>query len=444
VRCRRSDIRLVHRTDIRGTIRGHVSTSPSAIARGSRRTGYVLASVAVVLVSVGAALVLVLAQELASPIVVGSHLDYLAFYAAGRLVLEHDPAGLYLASAITAIERTIIAVPVGANGYMPFINPPFAAVALAPFAGLDAQLARVAWASLNVVALTWAAMWVARPLAGRQRIAAALLVGLSFPAYHALAEGQSSAILLLGGIAALQAARARSWRLAGLAIATFWLKPQLIVLPLLALALDRRWSAIAWTLLGGGALVVASLPFVGIGAYGTYLGYLVGVGVSHFNGAGTASVWAGALGSLEGLNGLLVGVFGQSSVVVVDVLWAILVAGLLALWLLGCRWQRPGFETPAARQMLAAGIAIVLLVDPNLFPQDCLLVFLLVPALWPTTQTAYLRVVVLVAVIAVLAALPAHLFTITLLVVVTALCARPIAAAHFGRSLSAAAAQDVV
>jgi hypothetical protein len=432
---RRSDIRVVHRTDIRGTIHGQVLSSSSAIALGSPRTGYALASVAVVLVGAGAALALVLVRELAAPIVAGTHLDFLAFYAAGRLVLDHNAAGLYVASAITAIERTIIAVPVGANGYMPFINPPFAAVALAPFAALPSQLARVVWAGLSVVALAGAALWIGWPLAGRQRIAAGLLVGVSFPAYHALAEGQSSAVLLLGGIAALQAARVGSWRLAGLALATFWLKPQLIVLPLLALALDRRWAAIAWALLGGGALVVASLPFVGIGSYATYLGYLVGVGMSHFNGAGAVgqSVWAGALGTLEGLNGLLVGVFGQGSVVAVDVLWAILVAGVLALWLLACRWQRPGFETQAARHVLAAGIGIVLLVDPNLFPQDCLLVFLLVPALWPTTRTDYWRVVVAVAVIGALAALPAHLFTVVLLAVVLVWCARPIAAARSPR-----------
>jgi hypothetical protein len=432
VAARRIDIRLVHRVDIPGTIHGQVLSS-SAIALGSRRTGYALASVAVVLASVGAALVVALVRELAAPIVAGSHVDYLAFYAAGRLVLDHDPAGLYVASAITAIERTIIVVPVGANGYMPFINPPFAAVALAPFAMFPAQLARVAWAGLNLVALTGASIWVAWPLAGRQRIAAALLVGLSFPAYHALAEGQSSAVLLLGGIAALQAARAGSWRLAGMALATFWLKPQLIVLPLLALALDRRWAAIAWALLGGSCLVVASLPFVGIGSYATYLGYLAGVGLSHFNGAGSASVWAGALGSLEGLNGLLVGMLGQGSVVLVDVLWAILVAIVGGVWLAACRWQRPGFETPQGRQMLAAGIGIVLLVDPNLFPQDRLLVFLLVPALGPTTPTDYWRVAVAVAALAALAAVPAHLFTIALLAMVLVWSARPVAAAHTTR-----------
>ena len=241
-----------------------MSTLSSTSGLNTQRSwlGPALASLAVALVGLGAVLVVVLARELAAPIAAGTHDDFLAFYGAGRLVLDGNAAGLYLASAITAIERTIIPSPVGANGYMPFLNPPFAAVAFAPFAALPPQVARVAWAGLSAAALAGAALWIGWPLAGRERIAAALLVGLSFPAYHTLAEGQWSAVMLLGGVAALQAARGGSWRLAGLALATWWLKPQLIALPLLALALDRRWTAVAWSLLGGAALVLA----VGIAA----------------------------------------------------------------------------------------------------------------------------------------------------------------------------------
>ena len=417
-----------------------MSTLSSTSGLNTQRSwlGPALASLAVALVGLGAVLVVVLARELAAPIAAGTHDDFLAFYGAGRLVLDGNAAGLYLASAITAIERTIIPSPVGANGYMPFLNPPFAAVAFAPFAALPPQVARVAWAGLSAAALAGAALWIGWPLAGRERIAAALLVGLSFPAYHTLAEGQWSAVMLLGGVAALQAARGGSWRLAGLALATWWLKPQLIALALLALALDRRWTAVAWSLLGGAALVLASLPFVGIGVYATYLGYLVEVGVSHFTGAGALvqSVWEGNLAAVEGLNGLLVGVFGKGWVVAVDVLWAILAVGLLAVWLLACRSQRPGFETWAGRQMLAAGIGIVLLVDPHLYLQDCLLVFLLVPALWPAARGDYWRVLVGIAAIAALTALPAHLFTVALLAIVVGWCARPTVP---GRSIASGA-----
>lgn len=396
------------------------------------------------LVGAGAILAAILVGELVAPIATDPHHDFLAFFAAGRLVLTGQAASLYDASAITSVQRTVIPGPIGANGYMPFINPPFAAVAFAPLATLSAQAARAALVVLSAAMLVVAAAWIARPLATRERIAAGLLVALSFPAYHSLAEGQWSAAMLLGGVAALQAARRGSWRLAGLALATWWLKPQLIVLPLLALALHRRWTAVAWTLLGGAALAVVSLPFVPVGTWGAYASYLVEVGVSHFNGAGAVaqSVWQGNLAGSEGLNGLLIGLFGQASVVSVNVLWAILVAGLLSLWLLACRSHRPGFAMPAGRRLIAAGIGIVLLVNPNLFLQDCVLVFLLGAALQPTpphpTGLAatelqptelrdYWRVIVGLAVIAAATALSSQAFTLALLAVVVVWCLQTVA-----------------
>jgi hypothetical protein len=395
--------------------------------------GSLLWPLALVLAAAGVILAARLAGELATTMTAGSHHDFLAFFAAGRLVLDGRASGLYDAASLTAVQRTVLPVPVGMNGYMPFINPPFAAVAFAPLAALPAGAGRAVWAALSVAMLFGAAMWIGRPLAGRARLATVLLIVLSYPAYHSLAEAQWSAAMLLGGVAALQAARAGSWRLAGLALATWWLKPQLILLPLVALALDRRWTAVRWSMLGGVALAVASLPFVGLEAWATYLRYLVEVGVSHFNGAGTAShsVWQGDLASTEGLNGLLVGTLGQGSVLSVNLLWAVLGAGLLGLWLLACRTRRPGFETPDGRRVLAAGVGIVLLLNPNLFRQDCLLVFLLLPALWPAARRDYWRATVGVASLAALTlldeALSLHLFTVALLAIVAGWCALTLA-----------------
>ncbi len=413
-----------------------MSISGTAVLGHQRREPFdpTLWPLALVLVAIGALLLAALIAELAAPMAAGAHHDFLAFYAAGKVVLDGHPGGLYDAETITAIQRTVIPSPVGANGYMPFINPPFAAVAFAPLAALPAQAARAAWALLSLAMLAVAGAWIARPLPARERVAGTLLLMLSFPAYHSLAEGQWSAAMLLGGLAALQAARRGSWRLAGLALATWWLKPQLIALPLLALALDRRWSAVAWAFAGGAVFTLASLPFVGIGTYVTYVGYLAQVGISHFNGAGAVarSVWQGDLSTAEGLNGLLVGFLGQGAVVSVDVLWAMLAAGLVALWLAACRFQRPGFESEAGRRMLAAGIGIVLLVNPNLFVQDCVLVFLLLPAIRPLSSTGYWRASVAVAAMAAVTLvdqpLSAHLFTVVLLAVVVVLCATSIVA----------------
>ncbi len=411
------------------------STSLStAVVAGSRRIpDPALWAAALGMIAIGSALIAALFQELAASMTAGIHHDFLAFFAAGRLVLEGHPGDLYDAAAITAIQRTVIPSPVGANGYMPFINPPFAAVAFAPISALPAEGARLAWALLSLGMLAVAGAWIARPLPTRERIATALLVVLSFPAYHSLAEGQWSAAMLLGGVAALAAARRGSWQLAGLALATWWLKPQLVILPLLALAVDRRWSAVAWTILGGAALVVVSLPFTGAGIYVQYTGYLVEVAVSHFNGAGAVvrSVWEGELATSEGLNGMLVGFFGQGAVTVVDVMWAALVAGVVALWLAAAAVARPGFGSPAGRRMIAAGVGVVLLVNPNLFIQDCVLVFLLLPALWPLPARDAWRAVVGVALLAAAVLLDqplgTHLFTILLLGLVASLCVSTLA-----------------
>ncbi len=407
---------------------------PSAAARTRRASLDPLFWVlALLLVVTGAGLAVVLVAELAAPIASGPHHDFLAFYAAGKLVLDGRPDGLYDPSAITAIQRAIIPVPVGANGYMPFINPPFAAVAFAPLALLPAAASRVAWVLLSVAMLVAAAAWMARPLPPRERIATVLLVALSFPAYHSLAEGQWSAAMLLGGLAALVAARRGSWTLAGVALATWWLKPQLIALPLIALALDRRWTTVVSAVATGIVLAIGSLPFVGIGTYVTYVGYLVQVGVSHFNGAGAVapSVWQGNLTTAEGLNGFLVGLLGQGSVVGVDAVWGMLSVGLVLLWLIAALRTRPGFTTLQGRRMVAAGIGVVLLVNPNLFVQDCLLVFLLLPALWPLPAAAYWRAAVGVAILAAVTAvdqpLASHLFTVVLFAVVVGICAAAIA-----------------
>ena len=406
--------------------------------RRPRALDAALWAIALVLVAAGGIQLAALLDELAGPMSSGIHHDFLAFYAAGKLVLEGRPSELYDAGALTAIQRSVIPFPVGANGYMPFINPPFAAVAFAPIAALPAQLARVAWAALSLAMLVLAGLWMARPLPVLQRVATTLLVALSFPAYHSLAEGQWSAAMLLAGVAALWAARRGSWGLAGLFLAAWWLKPQLVLLPLVALALDRRWTAVGWTVLGGVALVVASLPFVGVGIYLQYAGYLVAVGLSHFNGAGAVarSVWQGDLATTEGLNGLFVGYLGQAQVTLVDVLWGVLSIALVLLWLVAAWFERPRFDSLPGRRMIAAGIGIVLLVNPNLFIQDTVLVFLLLPALWPLPAGTYWRetigMAILAAVVLLDQPLGTHLFTLALLAIVVALCASAIASSPRG------------
>ncbi len=422
---------------LRYRLPGRPALSTRLRAARAPRGRRVLYAGAAGLLVVGLGLLVSLVEELAAPMGPGSHHDFLAFWSAGRLVLEGRQGALYEPAALTAIQREVIPAPIGANGYMPFINPPFAAVAFAPLAALPVEVARAAWAGMSLVLLLGAGSWLARPLPLPLRIAAAALVALSAPAILSLAEGQWSAVLLVGGEAALWAARRGSWRLAGLALATWWLKPQLLVLPILALALGRRWTPIGWALLGGLVHIVVGLPFTGIDTYGSYAAYLLQVGVSHFDGAGALapSTWQGSLASTEGLNGLLVGVFGQGQVGVVNAIWVVLSVALVGLWLVAAAAQRPGFDSPGGRRVLAAGVGVLLLTNPNLFAQDCVLVFLALPVVVPAESNALDRwaasVVVagLAALVLIDQATGLHVFTIALLVLTTAGCLGAVAAA---------------
>jgi hypothetical protein len=383
---------------------------------------------AVLLVGLGALFAIALVAELALPLRDGAHHDFLAFYGAGKLVLDSDPAGIYDPAQLTAVERTVVPGPVGANGYMPFTNPPFAAAAFAPLAALSPEAARAVWAGISLALLVAAAVAVARP-SSRDRALGALLVALSFPAYHALAEGQWSILLLAAGLAALAAGRRGRWALVGLALVPFWLKPQLLVLPLVALVLARRWRTLATAGIGGAALVALSLPFTGFAQYGRYAGYLAQVVTSHFTGAGAvnSTTWQGNLATTEGLNGLLVGYLGQGAVGLVNVLWLMAAGALVALYGLAAVREHPGFATLRARAMLAAGILVTLLVNPNLFAQDCVLVFLALAALWPVPRRLALAAIVATVALADLVLLDQlpltlHLFTVGLVGLVVLVC----------------------
>jgi hypothetical protein len=325
------------------------------------------------------------------------------------------------------------------NGYMPFINPPPAAVAFAPIAALPLAAGRVVWAVASTAIAIAAGLWLARALPLRERIVGAALVASSFPVYHALAEGQWSILLLGAGLVAIEAARRGSWAWAGIALAAFWLKPQFIVLPLVALALGRRWRAIGTTAATGVAVAVAMLPFTGLAPYLTYVTYLAEVVTSHFSGAGEAgsAVWRGDLASTEGLNGLLVGWLGQDAVGVVNALWAAAVAGVLAVYGLAARRVRPGLGSGDARAMLAAGVVVVLLVNPNQFVQDCVLVYLALEVLapiWPAWRLPGLVAAVAIADLTFLdqQAPVLHLFPIALLVGLAWTCGRALTGGRVG------------
>lgn len=346
---------------------------------------------AALLLTAGVIFAIQLVQEVSSAPSVSGHHDFLAFHAAAQLVRDGSAGQLYDSAALAHLERQVINAPVGAAGYMPFINPPFAAAVQAPLGLLDEPTARVIWLLMNAP-LAALCCWLAT--AGLQRrarlLAAACLLG-SFPTFQALVEGQWSFVMLTGCLAALAAARSGRSVLSGACLAVLALKPPLLIPVLAVMLLTRSWRALGGTL-GAAALAwLVTLPFTGWSTQLDYAGYLVGVLGSHLDGAGAAggAVWHGGIAAMEGLNGLAAGYVGQQNALVVDGLTAVAVIAVVAWW--GRAVATAGWmpATARGRWLVVAGIVAMLLTDLHLFPQDCVLLLVALPLVLAETASAH-------------------------------------------------------
>jgi Glycosyltransferase family 87 len=383
---------------------------------------------ALVLLGLGALWMQWLISEVSSAPAPQGHHDFFAFYAAGTLLREHHPQWLYSAPALTGIERHILDAPVGAAGYMPFLNPPVAAALLSPLAGMSEPAARIVWL---VVSISLAVACVLVATAGLRRELRALALALlltTYPAYQAFVEGQWSFLLLLGCLAALAAARRGHPLLAGAALAVLWLKPPLLLLALVWLVLTGRWRTAGGALVAVVLVTAAALPWTGVQSNADYLAYLGGVGVSHAVGAGAlgATAWEGGLVQMEGLIGLAATIAGQQHAVAVDALTLASSLALLAFFLLAGRARWIAGSTTVREGM--AAVCVALLLDPHLYAQDCVLIIVLMAMALRRVRTPSARVAVILACCAAmdLAALdtlwtpgmplwPPHLLTLTLL-----------------------------
>jgi Glycosyltransferase family 87 len=388
----------------------------------------VIALGAMLLLGFGALWMQWLVAEVSSAPARQGHHDFFAFYAAGTLVRGHQAGLLYSAGTLTGIERRILDAPVGAAGYMPFLNPPAAAAVIAPLAALGEQSARVVWLVVTVllaIACVLVATAAARPWL---RALAVVLLLTSYPAFQTFVEGQWSFLLLLGCLGSLVAARRGHPVIAGIAIAVLWLKPPLLLLVLVWLLLARRWRIAAAAVVTVATVSAVALPWTGLGSNAGYVTFLGGVTVSHATGAGalSATQWEGGLLGMEGLLGLAATIAGQDHAALVDALTIVVSLALVSFFLFAMR-GRLHSGNPTARGGMAA-VCLALVLDPHLYSQDCVLIMLVLALALREARSASSQAALIVATTAVmdLAALdtlwtsgmplrPPHLLTLVLI-----------------------------
>jgi hypothetical protein len=200
--------------------------------------------------------------------------DFVALYTGAQL-LRAEPAALYDPERQHSYQQKIVQT----EKTLPFLYPPAMAYLLAPLAWLDFSLAFLAMTAVNTL-LLWATL---RYLIRRLQLSAdqihwLLLFTLASFAVHAvLFFGQTSFILLFILARLTIACRQERQKVAGIWLGLTVLKPQLLLVPGLALAAQRKWTAATLGLVI--AVAVSAIGFFSLGgeSFGHYTGLLQGL-----------------------------------------------------------------------------------------------------------------------------------------------------------------------
>jgi hypothetical protein len=289
--------------------------------------------------------------------------DFVAFYTAGAMVEAGEGASLY---EFAAQERRQVALLEGrplSSGLLPFINPPHAALLFAMPARLPLGRAFTLWTLVQLAVLIGLVRWLGRgraPLEG-------WLVGAALVATPAtcltLEQGALSLLMLASvlGVQRMLAAR-RDGAVAGWVVVGLC-KPQLVLMPTLALLAGRRWRALAVVSALALALALATTAVLGHRIWGQFLAALGAVNgkpaslglhpedMYNLKGA----LWQ-ALGPAPG--------FQAASVV------GLAAACAATLWIWRGRWSP---AEPRTELQMAATVLLGTFFSLHLYPQDGLM-----------------------------------------------------------------------
>jgi len=218
---------------------------------------------------------------------------------------------------------------------LPFLNPPFAAIALAPVAKLPFEAAHLVWAALNntILAIIWRGLVQALGQVDRPIKLKALALSFTFlPVLVALMQGQLSLVLVLALLSSWRALEYGRDLHGGLWLALLLIKPHLAFVPAVVLAWQRRALAIAGLGLGSVILLLASLLLVGWRGLQGYVQLLMG-GLSWQNSNGIH------LERMHTSYGFLCLLLGAGNLAKVYRWWLFGVGLVLGLLIWG--WRRP-------------------------------------------------------------------------------------------------------
>jgi hypothetical protein len=188
--------------------------------------------------------------------------DFVAFYAASKLALKGDPAGIYSITKLHAIEKTVI----GSNiGTWAWNYPPTFLVMVLPLALFPYGVSFCLW----IMPALCGYLWMVRRIA-RHSLTPWLFLAFP-PALNNLFYGQNgflSTLLLGGGLFLLDCHPF----IGGLLFGLLSYKPQLMILIPVALLAGRNWRALFGVAVSSISLPLISLIVFGFSTWRAFLG----------------------------------------------------------------------------------------------------------------------------------------------------------------------------
>jgi len=190
--------------------------------------------------------------------------DFRCFYAAGTLA-RTDPTHLYDLARQMNLQVGLVGEE---NGWLMFIQPPYEALRLAPFSLLSYRSAYLLMIAFNIILTIPCVLLAPGPFSNRidpWQPAPGLLFFVFPPFFWAIAQGQSSILLLLLSCAAWhEVDRGKNFN-AGLLLALALFKLQIVIPLAFLLICWRGFSVLAGFVLGTGIVGVLSIWLVGLG-----------------------------------------------------------------------------------------------------------------------------------------------------------------------------------
>jgi|GEM_PF-725064 len=316
--------------------------------------------------------------------------DFTVFYAGGRIMREGPREKLYDLPTQAGVERQVIAesgepFPPWKNEMMPFNYPAHSALPFVPLNYLSFKDASRVFVAVNMLLEVYAFVLLfrlTRRWTPRERVAF-LSTAFAFRAWTlTLYFGAFSAFILVCALKFYAAAKRGEDRAAGLWLAAATFKPQHAFIPMIAVAMARKWRLLAAFAFAVGAMCIAMMALCG---WRVWFDYLALLGLLN-RSEGVYNIFPEMMANVRGLLYMALGPGHQ------DALNGVALAALLfAAALMFLLWRRGWHPHDADFDLkLAATLLLGMFASPHLNPQDDLLLIGAAALLYGHTRRARL------------------------------------------------------